>query len=168
MPRRSVEERALAFALNNPPGTHTLEPGPGLKPSNPKAALRRCCAAWQRAFDAYMATKKGDNIDRMFATGPASEAYCNAMPMLVGYEGVRDFLACAAHGILIGAIPQDRAGQLLYAAQVALATLHHAPKPAPIPAPVPVRTSAVPHPLPLKNPTFDELFPIVTSTESKP
>jgi hypothetical protein len=131
MPRRSVEERALAFALNNPPGVNTLEPGPGLKPSNPKAALRRCCAAWQRAFDAYMATKKGNNIDRIFATGPASEAYCNAMPMLVGYEGVRDFLACAAHGILIGAIPRDRAGQLLYAAQVALASLNHTPKPTP-------------------------------------
>jgi hypothetical protein len=146
MPRRSVEERALAFALNNPPGINTLEPGPGLKPSNPKAALRRCCAAWQRAFDAYMATKKGDNIDRVFATGPASEAYCNAMPMLVGYEGVRDFLACAAHGILIGAIPRDRAGQLLYAAQVTLASLHHAPKTPQIPP----RANSVPHPLPLK------------------
>jgi hypothetical protein len=106
MPKRSLEERALAFALTNPPGVNSLEPGPGLKPSNPKAALRRCCAAWQRAFDAYMATRKGTGIDRMLAAGPAGEAYCNAMPMLVGYEGVRDFLACAAHGILIGAIPK--------------------------------------------------------------
>ena len=53
-----------------------------------------------------MATRKGTGIDRMLAAGPAGEAYCNAMPMLVGYEGVRDFLACAAHGILIGAIPK--------------------------------------------------------------
>jgi hypothetical protein len=110
-----------------------------------------------------MATKKGDTYDKIFAAGPASEAYCNAMPMLVGYEGVRDFIACTAHGILIRAIPQDRAGQLLYAAQVALATLNHAPKPARIPA----RTSAVTHPLPRKVPSFDELFPLVTSTKSE-
>jgi hypothetical protein len=162
MPKRSLEERALAFALTNPPGVNSLEPGPGLKPSSPKAALRRCCAAWQRAFDAYMATRKGTGIDRMLAAGPAGEAYCNAMPMLVGYEGVRDFLACAAHGILIGAIPQDRAGKLLYAAQVALGTFQHAPKTAQMPP----RTDQTPTPLVLKNPTFDELFPKVTTIES--
>ena len=51
-------------------------------------------------------------------------AYCGAMPMLASYEGIRDFVACAAHGILIGAIPAERSGQLLYAAQVALNVLH--------------------------------------------
>ena len=163
MPKRSLEERVLAQALNHPPRVHTLDPGPGLKPSNPKAALRRCCAAWQRAFDAYMVAHTGSMADKIWAVGPASEAYCNAMPMLVGYEGARDFIACAAHGILIGAIPRDRASQLLYAAQVALATLRHAPKISQIPA----RTSAVPTPLPLGNPTFDELFPLVTAIESK-
>jgi hypothetical protein len=109
-----------------------------------------------------MATRKGTGIDRMLAAGPAGEAYCNAMPMLVGYEGVRDFLACAAHGILIGAIPQDRAGKLLYAAQVALGTFQHAPKTAQMPP----RTDQTPTPLVLKNPTFDELFPKVTTIES--
>jgi hypothetical protein len=51
------------------------------------------------------------------------------MPMLAGYEGIRDFVACAAHGILIGAIPPERGGQLLYAAQVALNTMHFAHQP---------------------------------------
>jgi hypothetical protein len=51
------------------------------------------------------------------------------MPLPVGYEGVRDFIACAAHGILIGAIPPEKSGQLLYAAQVALNALQFAPKP---------------------------------------
>jgi hypothetical protein len=109
-----------------------------------------------------MATRKGTGIDRILAAGPAGEAYCNAMPMLVGYEGVRDFLACAAHGILIGAIPQDRAGKLLYAAQVALGTFQDAPKTAQMPP----RTDQTPTPLVLKNPTFDELFPKVTTIES--
>jgi hypothetical protein len=51
------------------------------------------------------------------------------MPPLAGYESIRDFIACAAHGILIDAIPQKRANQLLYAAQVALASLRYQPKP---------------------------------------
>jgi hypothetical protein len=133
MPRKSLEERALFEALGVVPTSTTLAPGPpserGPRHSSPKAALRHCCAAWQRAFDAYMSTRKGDNIDRMFATTPAAEAYCNAMPMLDGYDGVCAFIACTAHGILIGAIPKERGGQLLYAAQVALATVQKKPKP---------------------------------------
>ena len=165
MTKKSLAERALADALTSVPRSTTLDPGPGPARTSPKAALRRCCAAWQRAFDAYLATtKNADDIDKIFAYKEADEAYRNAMPMLVGYEGARDFIARASHGILIGAIPEDRAGQLLYAAQVALATLRHAPKPASIPP----RISVVPHPLSLKMPSFDELFPLVTSTESMP
>ena len=50
------------------------------------------------------------------------------MPPLADYESIREFIACAAHGILINAIPQQRANQLLYAAQVALASLNYEPK----------------------------------------
>ena len=143
MPKRSLEARALSVALAVVPSATTLAPGPltstTAKPSSPKAALRRCCAAWQRAFDAYMSTRKGDNLDKIFATKPAAEAYCNAMPMLAGYEGIRDFITCTAHGILIGAIPKDRGGQLLYAAQVALAVVHMERKP-----PRPVSASPTP------------------------
>jgi hypothetical protein len=97
--------------------------------STPKAALRRCCAAWQRAFKAYMDNEStGGLADKIFASQEAGEAYRNAMPMLAGYEGVRDFIACATHGILIGAIPPDKSGQLLYAAQVALATVNCEPR----------------------------------------
>ena len=38
------------------------------------------------------------------------EAFCNAVPMLAGYEAIRDFIARAAHGILIGAFPNDQDG----------------------------------------------------------
>ena len=54
----------------------------------------------------------------------ASTAYCKVMPYLSDYESIRKFIACAAHGILIGAIPQKRANQLLYAAQVAHTTVN--------------------------------------------
>jgi hypothetical protein len=121
MSQKSTAEQSLIQAVSHITAATTLAPGPA--PSNPKAALRRCCAAWQRSFDAYMKQGKGDNIDKLFAAKDAGEAYCNAMPMLAGHEGVRDFLACVAHGILIGAIPREKSGQLLYAAQVTLASV---------------------------------------------
>jgi hypothetical protein len=104
-----------------------------------RAAIKRCCAAWQRSYDAYMEGTQGCNTDKSYAAFKAGPAYCKAMPPLAGYENIRDFLACAAHGILIEAIPQKMANQLLYAAQVALATLHYEPKP---------RKSALPPPTP--------------------
>jgi len=118
MPSESTSELAL------------IEANPSLR-SNPKAsrvAIRRCMAAWNRAYDAFMEKRKGNNIDKMFATAQAGPAYCQAMPPLDDYESIRSFIACVAHGILIEAIPQKRANQLLYAAQIALVGLHFEPK----------------------------------------
>lgn len=129
--KMSVEGRALAFVHANPPSNQTSAPVPEgpTKASSPRPAIRRCCNAWQRAFDADMAKRKPDICAEIFARGPACAAYCNAMPMLSGFDGIRDFIACVAHGVLIEAIPEKRAGHLLYAAQVALATLQREPKP---------------------------------------
>ena len=100
----------------------TLDPAPPNARS--RAALKRCCAAWQRAYKAYFEREGCDPArGSIFADRDAAEAYCRAMPMLDGYEGVRNFIACAAHGILIGAIPSERSGQLIYAAQIALSFL---------------------------------------------
>jgi len=110
-------------------------PSPSLDPEPAHAkALKRCCAAWRRAYNAYMENKRGTGSDKYFAAQQASEAYRNAMPPLAGYENIRDFIACLAHGILIEAIPASKSGQLLYAAQVALSTFHCEPKP-PKPSP---------------------------------
>ena len=100
--------------------------------SNPKqarAAIKRCCAAWQRVYDAYMEGTRGSGADAITAAHEAGPAFCKAMPPLAGYESIRDFVACAAHGILIDAIPEKRANQLLYAAQIALVSLNYEPKP---------------------------------------
>jgi len=101
---------------------------PDPDPKQARAAIKRCCAAWQRAYDANLEGTERDEIDVLEATRAAGPAYCKAMPPLAGYESIRDFIACAAHGILIDAIPEKRANQLLYAAQVALSTLHRLPK----------------------------------------
>jgi hypothetical protein len=120
----------MAEIITYVPPAQTLSPGPGPRAPSPKAALRRCCTAWQRAFNAYMKkSETDDGIAKFLAAREAGTAYCNAMPVLNGYQGVRDFLACMAHGILIGAIPKEVSGQLIYAAQVALNTLPFEPKP---------------------------------------
>lgn len=85
--------------------------------------------AWERVYNAFLAEKGDDEMARVFAADRAAPAYCKAMPPLAGHENICDFIACAAHGILLEAIPEKRANQLLYAAQVALASLNHEPKP---------------------------------------
>jgi len=105
-------------------------PAPRLQPDPAHAkAIKRCCAAWRRAFNAYLEDCEGTSTDRVFAAHEADTAYCNAMPLLCSYEGIRDFIACTAHGILIGAIPPQKSGHILYAAQVALSSLQCEPKP---------------------------------------
>jgi hypothetical protein len=98
------------------------------KPKQSRAAIKRCCAAWQRAHDAFLEGRQGNSVEKSIAKHKAGPAYCEAMPTLAGYESIRDFIACAAHGILIDAIDQKKGNQLLYAAQVALASLNHEPK----------------------------------------
>jgi hypothetical protein len=105
------------------------EPEPDPDPVHEKA-VKRCCAAWRRSYDACMEKGRGSRADKISAAAhQAGAAYCDAMPLLAGYENIRDFIACMAHGILIGAIPASKSGQLLYAAQVALSTVHREPKP---------------------------------------
>ena len=94
-----------------------------------RSAVRRCRAAWLRTYSHYMKNSRGDDVDKIFAAKDAARAYCFAMPLLAGADGIRDYIACAAYGITIGAIPAERGGQLLYAAQVALNALPRDPKP---------------------------------------
>lgn len=119
-----AQKPAQELALIQVPSVPALDPDR----KQTKAAIRRCCTAWERAYETYLeGTDRGSTI-RIFAAHEAGPAYCRAMPPLAGYENIRDFIACAAHGILINAIPEKRANQLLYAAQVALASLHFDPK----------------------------------------
>jgi hypothetical protein len=109
--------------------TTTLSPGPGSPQVSAKAAIRRCCNAWQRAYDTHMNTHANTGLyEEGDASAKAAAAYCNAMPLLTGYQGICDFIACVAHGILIGAIHRERGGQLLYAAQVAISSIKCTPR----------------------------------------
>lgn len=83
--------------------------------SSANDAAIRCCKAWRQAYNDEIA-RHSSNRDARIA---ASEAYCLAMPTLSSEESIRDFIACAAHGILLGAFKDRQGSQLLYAAQVA-------------------------------------------------
>ena len=91
--------------------------------SNP--AVARCLSAWEPVYRAALA--KGRY--KVHAADDAAQLYRDAMPPLSGYENIRDFIACVANAMLIGAIADDKGTKLLYAAQIALTTVRRQPTP---------------------------------------
>jgi hypothetical protein len=88
---------------------------PSLK--NPAVAL--CTEIWQKIHAATLnQTKNVYTAERC-----AGKAVRLAMPPLSGYQNICDFIACAGYVMLIGAIKEKNGSKLLYAAQVALATV---------------------------------------------
>jgi len=88
-------------------------------------AVANCYAAWQRVYKAEMA--KGEHW--INASKSAGLSYRKAIPLLSGQANIPDFVACVAHGMLIGAIEGKNGTKLLYAAQVALTTLRRQTSP---------------------------------------
>jgi hypothetical protein len=87
-------------------------------------AIARCREAWKSRYKAEKSKGQGNVV----AAHHADESYCDAMPPLLDYESIRDFIACTAHGMLIEAIQRQDGTQLLYAAQVALAAIRQQPR----------------------------------------
>jgi hypothetical protein len=86
-------------------------------PSFANLAVAHCCKAWKKTFRESFAAEGLE----VRAASRAAEAYRAAMPPLSTRDSCRDFIACVAQGMLLGAIPEKDGGKLLYAAQVALA-----------------------------------------------
>ena len=81
----------------------------------PISAVARCTAARNKArSDAFARSQP-----RYTADEAGANAFRNAMPPLLGTVNIREFIACVAHGMLIGVIENKDATKLLYAAQVA-------------------------------------------------
>jgi hypothetical protein len=106
----------------------TPVPVPDSEPAHVRAALRRCRTAWQRAYKVEMDKTHGNEGDDVFACFYGGKAYRKAMPILSNYESIQAYIACATHGLLIGAIAPEESGHILYAAQVAIGALNFAPK----------------------------------------
>jgi hypothetical protein len=94
---------------------------------NRNPAVRACSMAGLRAQEEVRKAnpRQRDTFD---ATQAAVIAYRDAMPSLDGYENVRDYIACVAHGMILGAIDIIEGPKLLYAAQIALGVLPREPK----------------------------------------
>jgi hypothetical protein len=104
-------------------------------PVRQNPAVAHCCQLWDDVFQAELVHEKRE----YYARGPADKAYRNAMPPLSGYQNICDFIACVAHGIVIGAIAEDCGSKLLYAAQIAIGAVRNQPKPLPnVPTPYPL------------------------------
>lgn len=91
------------------------------------AAVQRCCLAALRAKD-EVEEANPEEIDSYDASEAAVIAYRDAMPSLEGFENTRDYIACIAHGMLLGIFDPIDGPKFLYAAQIALGVLPREPK----------------------------------------
>jgi hypothetical protein len=101
-----------------PPPT-AESPDAAFHPSLKNPAVALCNEVWVKIHAATLERTK----NLYTAERCAGVAFRLAMPPLSGYQNICDFIACAGYGILLGAIKERNAGKLLYAAQVALATV---------------------------------------------
>ena len=92
----------------------------GLLPPFEKSAVGRCNQAWVLARDHALAT----GMSPVSAILAGNKAFKYAMPTLVDADSIRDYIACVAQGILVGAIGDVLGTKLLYAAQVARSAIN--------------------------------------------
>ena len=79
----------LSLIPSTPTPALPINPEPKLTTS----AIRRCCAAWQRAYDAFMEDAPPSGFNNLYASQKAAEAHRKAMPQISGHESIRDFIA---------------------------------------------------------------------------
>ena len=96
--------------------------------SNPalaNSAVARCVADWKDTISSL----SDAGVYEHHISRRAAEAFCTAIPPLTDSSSIADFIACVAHGMLIGAIDPKNGSKLLYAAQVASAAIRTCPAP---------------------------------------
>src|ERR1700760_4563432 len=96
---------------------------PDSSPAIENTAIAHCCEVWE--LTRRQALNTGSSM--VFARVAAHRAYQKALPPLAGQENIQNFIACVAHGMLIGAFLSEDGARLLYAAQVALTAAHKRP-----------------------------------------
>jgi hypothetical protein len=88
-------------------------------------AVGRCTDAWNQSYQQEFSRIRSEAL----CQHAARRAFSNAMPPLIGYDNIRDFFACCAQGVLLGALDPQKSAKLLYAAQVALSSARYQPAP---------------------------------------
>ncbi|HUY95386.1 MAG TPA: hypothetical protein VMU71_08810, partial [Terracidiphilus sp.] len=120
-------------------------------------AVKRCCDAFERATE--IATAR--NLDRGDIRRAATKSYIKSMPLLVGEDNIRGFIAAVAQGMLLDVFTFKHSTTLVYIAQVALSSYprevraagrpRQNPQPQPAPAAQP-QSAPVPPPEPKLDP----------------
>ncbi len=85
------------------------------RPAFENPAVAYCCEVWESTR--REALNQGKSM--VLARVAAHKAFQKSLPPLAGLENIRNFIACVARGMLIGAILSPDGARLLYAAQVA-------------------------------------------------
>ena len=93
---------------------------PDSSPALENAAVAHCCEVWE--LTRREARDAGNSV--IVSRVAAHKAFQKSLPPLTGLENIQNFIACVAHGMLIGAILSSDGARLLYAAQVAMAAAH--------------------------------------------
>jgi hypothetical protein len=88
-------------------------------PALTNPAVAHCVEVWKTIQDLLRA----EGHTHATSDYEAARAFRHALPPLIGYQNICDFIACVNYGILIGAVKDPIAGKLLYGAQVALSTI---------------------------------------------
>lgn len=111
--------RTALLALRPPLTLQAQAAPPRDRTTRTDKALAHCKAEWQQAYD--LAHSKG--LAPSKALRMASVAYKLAMPKMDSLPTIKAAIACIAQGITLEVFDGRDGSQLLYAAQVALATL---------------------------------------------
>jgi hypothetical protein len=109
----------MRTALLAYPRIHAAAAPPRDRTSRVQKAVNLCKDEWTHAYE--LAKDKG--LPAQKALRMASVAYKLAMPKMEDLPSIRAAIACIAHGIQLEVFDGRDGSQLLYAAQVAIATL---------------------------------------------
>jgi hypothetical protein len=87
-----------------------------------QSADGKCLAAYQAIVSKF----RGDRHSQAWCAvqDEAEEAYKANLPLMDSVEHVRAYVSAVAQGVVLGVFDGGQASKLLYAAQVALSTLH--------------------------------------------
>lgn len=88
---------------------------PDTSPALKNPAVAHCCEVWESTR--CQSLKAGSSV--VIARVAGHKAYQKSLPPLIGLENIQNFIACVAHGMLVGAILSADGARLLYAAQIA-------------------------------------------------
>ena len=84
---------------------------PDSSPALENTAVAHCCEVWE--LTRRQARDAGNSI--VVSRVAAHKAFQKSLPPLTGPENIQNFIACVAHGMLIGAILSPDGVQRLYA-----------------------------------------------------